>query len=40
MVGTRDAVSLLDTLGRGDPDSWLTREAQAAKKRLSVSPRP
>jgi WD40 repeat protein len=34
MIGTREAEALLDVLGRGEPDSWLTREARAAKERL------
>ena len=38
MLATPDAIALLDTLSRGDPDTWLTQEAawslKRARKRL------
>src|SRR5262249_23561853 len=34
MQGTTDAVSLLETLSRGEADAWLTREAAAALQRV------
>jgi WD40 repeat protein len=40
MIGTREADAVLDLLARGAPESWLTREALAAKQRLAESRRP
>jgi hypothetical protein len=39
-IGTPPAVHLLQTLARGDPDARLTREARAARERLSRRPVP
>ena len=35
-----EAVELLQTLARGEPDAWLTREAAAAVRRVSERPSP
>lgn len=35
MIATAEAESLLDALARGEPESWLTQEARAAKQRLA-----
>ena len=35
MLGTAEARALVDELGGGEPDAWLTREAQAIRQRLS-----
>ena len=35
MLGTAEARALVDELGGGEPDAWLTREAQAVKRRLA-----
>jgi WD40 repeat protein len=34
MIGSDEAKALVDLLAGGDPDAWLTREAQAVKQRL------
>jgi hypothetical protein len=37
LIGDAEALALLETLAAGDPEAWLTRQAQAAQERLAAT---